>query len=639
MLLCSPPAGAAIGPFAPRAEYPVPGFDAPGLTISDFDGDGHPDVVVSGGRSYTETDVALLSGSASGELGGPAAIDSGGEGPGGLASADLNGDGRDDLVVAESWSDEVSVLLTQPGGGFSAPASYPVPPGRPSDIAIADFTGDRLPDLAVTPDECCDGGIFLIPGRGDGTFGPGELFPIHDPGTSLASGDLNDDGRADLVVFHISQTSSETAWVLLGTGSPEHPFEDPIATPPAGDVSFEDGGEPIDGVLADFDADGNLDLATIQAHEFAATDHSNDSDVAVYRGVGDGTFARPATFTTGDPPSGIAAEDFDGDGAIDLVVSHGGDTSDEDSDLLLLAGDGAGGFTKGGRFALHQGSGTVQTARLDQGPSPDLVITSRSVVQTLLDDAPRASGEATPTLRAIPSPGADAGRLIDVRAELTDARWPTGRLRFALYGPGDPACAGPAAQVESVPISGLGDQRAPAVAPAVPGTYRWVVSYAGDAVNAAAASGCGAATKISGDPPDDPADPPPPAHPEPPGDRGPVAHCGGREADVAGTEEADRLRGTRGDDVIVAGAGRDHVRGGGGDDLICLGAGEDRAWGGHGGDRIVGGAGGDRVGGGPGRDRLLGRSGPDRLRGGRGRDRCVKGSGRDHVHRSCERPR
>ena len=64
--------------------------------------------------------------------------------------ADLNGDGRPDLVVGNSnGSDTVSVLVAQPGGGFSAPTNYPVA-SSPQELALGDINGDGHPDLAVT---------------------------------------------------------------------------------------------------------------------------------------------------------------------------------------------------------------------------------------------------------------------------------------------------------------------------------------------------------------------------------------------------------------------------------------------------------------------------------------------------------
>jgi len=90
--------------------------------------------------------------------------------------------------------------------------------------------------------------------------------------------------------------------------------------------------------------------------------------------------------------------------------------------------------------------------------------------------------------------------------------------------------------------------------------------------------------------------------------------CGGEAATIAGTDGADRLRGTSGDDVIAAGGGNDRVVGLGGDDVVCGGAGAD----------LLRGQGGD--------DALRGGSGKDELRGGSGSNRCRSGKGSDSRH-------
>jgi Ca2+-binding RTX toxin-like protein len=90
-----------------------------------------------------------------------------------------------------------------------------------------------------------------------------------------------------------------------------------------------------------------------------------------------------------------------------------------------------------------------------------------------------------------------------------------------------------------------------------------------------------------------------------------TAACAGERATVIGTREAERLRGTHGDDVIVTGGGGDRVLGLRGDDLIC---------GGGGADLIRGGGGDDTLRGGPGKDELRGGHGSNECRGGRGPD-------------------
>jgi Ca2+-binding RTX toxin-like protein len=101
---------------------------------------------------------------------------------------------------------------------------------------------------------------------------------------------------------------------------------------------------------------------------------------------------------------------------------------------------------------------------------------------------------------------------------------------------------------------------------------------------------------------------------------GSEAACAGRAATIVGRAGADRLRGTRDSDVIVAGPGNHRIGAGGGADLVCAGPGNDRVFGGGGNDIIYGGPGDDVLNGGPGNDIIYGGPGNDTIRGGPGND-------------------
>ena len=140
---------------------------------------------------------------------------------------------------------------------------------------------------------------------------------------------------------------------------------------------------------------------------------------------------------------------------------------------------------------------------------------------------------------------------------------------------------------------------------------------------------------------------PPAPNPEPPTPKPQPSEPPAGPCTMKGTPRADLLRGTRGRDVICAGAGRDVIsgltgndvlRGGPGDDIIFGLAGNDDLRGGPGNDRLLGGRGKDRLGGGAGNDRISGGPGRDRIAGGRGRDTLTGPRGRDRVT-SVEGPR
>jgi hypothetical protein len=150
-----------------------------------------------------------------------------------------------------------------------------------------------------------------------------------------------------------------------------------------------------------------------------------------------------------------------------------------------------------------------------------------------------------------------------------------------------------------------------------PGSYEWrFAPEAGKTFTDSGAAAChGRAASFA---------PPPPLAPHKPA-RGACT--------IRGTDEDDRLDGTRKRDVICGLGGDDLIRGLGGNDVIRGGRGRDRLYGGRGNDRIAGQSGADRLVGGPGSDRLYGNRGNDSLsaRDGRRRDRLVGGRGRDRA--------
>jgi Ca2+-binding RTX toxin-like protein len=111
----------------------------------------------------------------------------------------------------------------------------------------------------------------------------------------------------------------------------------------------------------------------------------------------------------------------------------------------------------------------------------------------------------------------------------------------------------------------------------------------------------------------------------------PPLTCDGRPATISGNGANNVIKGTKGPDVIVAGAGNDRIKGRGGDDLICAGAGRDKVRAGGGEDVVFGGDGRDKLSGNKGADRIHGEADNDRLRGGAGNDRLFGEDGDDAL--------
>jgi hypothetical protein len=455
--------GVGNGTFQSPERFPV-GDDPRGLAVGDFNGDGRLDLVTANQGS---ADVAVLLGLGDGTfqnqrrfaVGEPSrpgtAGGSNGDGqlppppiqPLAVAVGDFNGDGRQDLVVANQGSRNAAVLLGRGDGTFREPRLLPVE--NPALAVVAgDFNGDGRDDfvlgLRTAQEETDQVAVFL--GQGGGEFRRLGRFGVGKEPVAVVAGQLTDDngdGRIDnrdfldLVTANIN---SDDVSVLLGKGDgtfrrqkrialrgPEEPAPEP------GDLS----NAPIALVLGDFDGDKLLDLATANIRsrdvsvllgrggaafrrqeqgprlgsiptalvagdldgdgrlDLAAGDRTHR--VVLWRGLGDGTFQRqPEQPRVGEIPRALVARDFDGDGRLDLATANfrSGDVS-----VLQRLGDGA--FVAAGSI-----SNTVRATPLWQDvngdETPDVTLLSRDGEIRLHLGQPRTPGafEAPLTVNA-----------------------------------------------------------------------------------------------------------------------------------------------------------------------------------------------------------------------------------------------
>jgi len=310
-----------------------------------------------------------------------------GKGPGSLALADLNGDGRLDLVVANDESGDVTVLLGDGKGDFVAASGSPFPAGKsPNDIAIADFDGDGKPDLAFPNHDTSH--VTVLLGDGRGGFRPAAGSPVtvqsrpHPHG--IAAADFDGDGHAD---FAVESWANDQIEVVFGTGGGR--FRTPGRLFGVGKMPYQKLR------AADLNGDGAPDVVTT---------NFEGGNVTVLLGDGKGGFreAPGSPFPAGASPFSLAIADVDRDGHLDLVVANfsgqGGNTSRDAVNVLL--GDGRGGFRpmKGSPFATGANPVGVAVGDVNGDGWPDVVTanTSGGDVTVLLGDG---RGSFRPGLR------------------------------------------------------------------------------------------------------------------------------------------------------------------------------------------------------------------------------------------------
>ncbi len=319
------------------------------LATGDFNHDGKADLIMTGVNS-TASSLSLLLGNGNGQFQSPINIPA--PGPTTMvAVGDLNRDGLLDMAVLGS---QLTILLNQGNDTFRQGAQY----SAVTPSVIADFNGDGIPDIAGP----MSGNLGMLLGNGDGTFHSANPTPVgsnpktavaadfnkdgaldlavlnagtigsaNDPGNisillgnktggfpkintltagvnprAIAVGDMNGDGKPDLVVATGATLTAFQVSVFLGNGDGtfQAPFNIPLL---AGEV-------PNTLAVVDLDGDGKLDVV--------AADCCSDANVYYLRGNGDGTLQPYIPFYGGNNARSIVVGDWNGDGKPDLAINY-----------------------------------------------------------------------------------------------------------------------------------------------------------------------------------------------------------------------------------------------------------------------------------------------------------------------------
>ncbi len=184
--------GNGDGTFQTHVDFPV-GFLPRTIATGDFNRDGKLDIAVAHGNFLTSFGITVLLGNGDGTFRSPVEYATPGP-PLSIKAAEVNNDGKLDLLIVNFSQDTVSVLLGNGDGTFQKSVTYPTGGISAQALTVGDFNTDGKLDLAVVG---AFGGAVLL-GNGDGTFLPPNFFDAE--GFSLATGDFDSDGKLDLVV-------------------------------------------------------------------------------------------------------------------------------------------------------------------------------------------------------------------------------------------------------------------------------------------------------------------------------------------------------------------------------------------------------------------------------------------------------
>jgi hypothetical protein len=392
--------GNGDGTFQPVVTYSSGGDSATSLAIGDVNGDGKPDLLVANAcaaSSCANGSIGVLLGNGDGTFQTAVTFSTGGYNSASLTLGDVNGDGKPDLLVANQCATNsgfcpgtVSVLLGNGNGTFQLPVTYSSGGYDGASVVLGDVNGDGKPDLlvvnqcATNSDFFCFGSVGVLLGNGDGTFQTSVAYGSGgQTARSVILGDVNGDGKSDLIVINDCATSCENGGlgVLLGNG--DGSFQTAIP--------YSSGGQsPRSVVVGDVNLDGAPDLIVANLCALGDGSCSNGGVVSVLLNNGSGAFLSTTSYASGGPnANSVALGDVNGDGKLDLLVANNCVDSENCSGVLgMLPGNGDGTFNA----AVVYGSGGSEAAALTVGDVngdgvPDLLIAAQCASATSCDSA------------------------------------------------------------------------------------------------------------------------------------------------------------------------------------------------------------------------------------------------------------
>ena len=292
-----------------------------------------------------------------------------GDGPGSVALGRVDHDDKLDLVVTSGSG--ITVLLGQGDGRFRVAPGSPIQlPGPCSEMVLGDLNADAKLDVALAHHDSYD--VMLLFGDGNGGFAPAPNSRVimkegrHPHSHGLLAGDLNGDGKLDLVTVNSEDNDVSVA------------FADGKGGFTRAASSFAVAPSPYPSALGDLNGDGHLDIIATSAARSASS-----GALTVLFGDGRGDFRGSPVALRTTSPGFVAVADVNGDLSPDLVTTHL-----ERNELTMLTGDGQGSFQEasGSPFDLRHAAWHLAVVDLNGDSFADIAAAAGDGVRVMLGD-------------------------------------------------------------------------------------------------------------------------------------------------------------------------------------------------------------------------------------------------------------
>lgn len=339
-----------------------------GIALPDLDGDGRRDLAAVSGGSGT---LFTYLGNGDGTFGpAPHPLEGGSQVIHSPLLSDLNKDGRNDVVALDQLAGEVVALLGRGDGTLDAERRFSAGTA-PNGVAVADFNGDRLPDLVIAGNNDYfatgrRGEVSILLGHGDGTFAARTRYDAGDNTRGAAPADVDGDGTIDLIVMNCGNTiqgqTTQPSTLSIRRGRGDGTFADATEIPVSDDACGL--------VTADFNLDGRVDILHLNSQALLT------SSITILLGHGDGTFSSPLVLTISLVMDSLAIGDLNADGRPDLFVTAHTDYGPQPYFRIVMLGDGQGGFTAGFVQQTADSAGGLVIADFLGDGSPEVLLSS-----------------------------------------------------------------------------------------------------------------------------------------------------------------------------------------------------------------------------------------------------------------------